>query len=163
MIERNTLLLILIIVAIISLVAIIILTTKNKRSLRELKAWHCHYAEGSSFAYGELSHAKGRKIYANDNAAHSECNGSIADAYVSHAEGTFNTRSQNIIFTGGRSVALGKDAKLVPAGICTNSDILPEEEKRNDPFNPINRCIFCGDGNHCYFAGECENRKPLEG
>lgn len=67
-----------------------------------------------------------------------------------------------IIATGGRCMALGIDAKLKPSGICTNSDIIPEDMKKEDPFNPIDRCIFCRDGINCYFAGECGNRKSLE-
>ena len=67
-----------------------------------------------------------------------------------------------IKFTGSRNIALGVDTKVVPSGLCSNSNIIPLEEKLRDPLNPINRCIFCRDGIHCYFAGECKNKKTMK-
>jgi len=63
---------------------------------------------------------------------------------------------------GQRNIATGVEAKISPTGICTNSDIIPVEEKIKDPLNPINRCIFCSESSLCYFDGECENKKQLE-
>lgn len=71
-------------------------------------------------------------------------------------------KQKEILVTGGCNYALGVDAKIIPSGICTNSDIIPLEDKMNDSLNPINRCVFCKDGVHCYFAGECENRESMK-
>lgn len=57
--------------------------------------------------------------------------------------------------------AEGAGTKAIPTGICINPDIIPLEEKLRDPDNPINRCIYY-DGVHCYFGGECENKKSMK-
>lgn len=62
--------------------------------------------------------------------------------------------------SGTRSVALGINDIPKPTGICTNP--VPErlaEKIKEDPDNPIKRCVFCQGIDMCYFAGECENKE----
>ena len=59
---------------------------------------------------------------------------------------------------GGRSFAWGVSDKPSATGICKDPNVIPKEELEKDPTNPINRCIFCRDGKHCYFDGACERK-----
>ena len=66
----------------------------------------------------------------------------------------------DIPVTGGASVALGINTKVVASGYCDNPITLPYSPLSDFLNNPIKSCVFC-KGGKCYYGGECERRKPF--
>jgi hypothetical protein len=71
-------------------------------------------------------------------------------------------KQKEILCSGARNVALGVDAKLVPAGLCGHPNKRPINPARLDGL-PISErdwthCIFYRDLKYCYFAGNCKHR-----
>lgn len=93
-------------------------------------------------------------------------------------------KQDEILATGFQCVAWGKDAKLIPAGICgypCSEELKIALQKADDEFlfdkkygyplkdkikaiktNPINKCIFCKNDGLCYFAGDCDKRLSIK-